>query len=296
MKLVRGRSKKRKPVRTTDPRKMLYQQLVVGVILVVVLTALIAGIWYGTRVENWQIATVEVVGGKTISHELVEEIAREELAGTNYRLVPKTFTVTYPEEAIMKEVAAIPRVKEVRLEKADAATLTVAFTEYEPFALWCEEGDGRCMFLDHTGYAFAPSPQLSGNALMRYYLPETAVNEKVSPFSRSVFATTKEFATLLQDELDLYITDIIVSDEIDISYVLTSGAELKVSNRLSAEESVANLETIFSNEEFKHLSQGDFHYIDLRFGDKVFVSETELVASSTATSSAEVVEPGEGQT
>jgi len=265
---------------------MLLQQCIIGAVLVVVLCLIVTAVWYGSRVERWQITSVEVVGGKTISHELVEDKVFAAMEGAYYRLVPKTFTVTYPEETIVAAIASIPRVKEVRVERVDAATLGVAFTEYEPFGLWCEATDEACVFLDHTGYAFAAAPQLSGTALVRYYMPDSNVTVKTSPFPRSLFSTSKHLSTLLQDELDLYVTKIMVYDDIDISYFLTSGAELKVSNRLSAEESLTNLITIFSNEEFEHLAQGEFHYIDLRFGDKVFVSESEVIASSTATSSA----------
>jgi len=52
---------------------------------------------------------------------------------------------------------------------------------------------------------------------------------------------------------------------------------LKVSQLMPVADSFKNLQSILSSEEFIHLQNGAFQYIDLRFGDKIFLNEEEEV-------------------
>jgi hypothetical protein len=55
---------------------------------------------------------------------------------------------------------------------------------------------------------------------------------------------------------------------------------------------INNLMAVISSPDFSHLKPGNFQYIDLRYGNKVFVNEEEVVVPeefdvvSTSTSSA----------
>ncbi len=172
--------------------------------------------------------------------------------------------------------------KQVYLER-DGQVVRIAFEEFDPVALWCTVEDTDCVFLDGAGYAFATAPELTGSALTRYSVPNKRPVVGETPFSPLYMETTTGLATRLEDELALYITHVVRADEVDTTYRLASGAEIKVSERMSAAETFENLQTIFANEDFADLQAGQFAYIDLRFGDKVFVSEVgEPVATSTS--------------
>ena len=52
----------------------------------------------------------------------------------------------------------------------------------------------------------------------------------------------------------------------------------------SGEDTLSNLDTILLSEDFTDITPGSFRYIDLRFGNKVFVNRTEeVVTTSTVT-------------
>ena len=262
-------------------------QIVVGSILFIGITVLITATWYVTRISSLQITTVSVVGGSTIPPNEIEIVAREVLRGTYYKLVPHTFVWLYPEEQIRAQLMQVPRVKEARTY-IDGQTLTVAFEEYQPFALWCATPESAsCLFLDAHGYAFASAPALTGSAFVRYINRQMEPAIKVSAFSDSFMHETGTLAERLEHELNLYVTHIVRTDEVDTSYFLAGGAEIKVSERMTAADTFTNLKALFSSEEFADIAAGDFHYIDLRFGDKVFVSESEVVATSTASTTPE---------
>jgi hypothetical protein len=258
-------------------------QIVVGFLLLAFFAIVVALLWYGTRIHALQITVIEVIGGSTIAHETVEATAWQSLSGTHYRLVPYTFSWWYPKGALEAKLMQIPRMKQVYTEVNDQV-LSIVFDEHQPFALWCEQVDSRnCFFVDATGYAFTVAPDLTGSAFVRYVKEGAVPAEGATAFTKSFIDTTGTLAARLEDELNLYVTHVVQSDDVDTSYFLASGAEIKVSERMTADETFTNLQTIFASEDFADLASGDFHYIDLRFGDKVFVSEAEVTASSTAT-------------
>ena len=74
----------------------------------------------------------------------------------------------------------------------------------------------------------------------------------------------------------------------DAFVYLVGDSELKVTLRLSPNETLDNLQTVLAAEEYQHLQPGNFTYIDLRFGNKVFVNEfgdpaEQLSDTATAT-------------
>lgn len=262
-------------------------QIVVGSLLLAGITALIAATWYVTRIPSLQIAEVTVVGGSTIPADEIESVAREVLRDTYYKLIPHTFAWLYPEEQIQAQLMQVPRVKEA-LTYIDGQTLTVVFEEYQPFALWCTTPESTtCLFLDAHGYAFAEAPVLTGSAFVRYISTQAEPTVKTTAFSDSFMRETGTLAERLEHELNLYVTHVVRTDEVDTSYFLAGGAEIKVSERMTAADTFTNLKALFSSEEFADIAAGDFHYIDLRFGDKVFVSESEVIATSTASTTSE---------
>ncbi len=259
-------------------------QIIVGTTIVVVGSLLLTSVWYVTHLPRLQITDVAVIGGSTIPHETITAATEEALVGSYYRIIPYTFGPLYPETRIMDQLLQIPRVKEVRFDR-DGQKLIVVFTEYQPYALWCEDAAStECLFIDDQGFAFSKAPQLTGSALVRYVQLGATPSLKTEGFTPAFMSTTGTFAERLEDELKLYVTDIVRKDDVDTSYILSTGAEIKVSERMTAEETFVNLRTIFASEDFADIADGNFHYIDLRFGDKVFVSEVEVVATSTATS------------
>ncbi len=265
-------------------------QIIVGLALVAFFGIMIALLWYGTRISSLQITAIDVIGGSTIAHETIEATAWQSLGGSHYRLVPYTFSWWYPKSALEAKLMQIPRMKQVYTEVNDQV-LSVVFEEYQPFALWCEQVDSRnCFFIDATGYAFTTAPDLTGSAFVRYVKEGVVPAERATAFSESFIDTTGALASRLEDELNLYVTHVVQSDAVDTSYFLASGAEIKVSERMTADETFTNLQTIFASEDFADIADGDFHYIDLRFGDKVFVSEVEVTATSSASTSTEIEE------
>ena len=252
---------------------MLFKQILVGLGLLIGLAGLFAGIWYGTRVEALTIDQVTVTGGETIAHEAVKDIANEVLSGTYFKLVPRQFAWLYPETELLSRIYTIERIQSVALERKQATELSIHITEYLPTALWCEEQmTNHCFFIDETGYAFTAAPDLSGGALVRYVTIGWGPKRGAQLLAMDDLAAVTWLYNTLKDELDWVATSIEIDAVGDVFFTLKDKSEIKISLSADPAEVYANLATLLEADEFSELQPGDFRYIDLRFGNKVFVN------------------------
>lgn len=279
--------------RVIDPSKiMLLKQLGVGVAIFSLLGLIVAGLWYGTRVSFLTITDIAVEGGETIPHEVVKNITTDTLKGTYVGIIPRQFAWWYPEAEIIKNISQIPRMKDPVVKRESGRELTVRFSEYEPYALWCaERSSENCLFIDKTGYAFGAAPKLSGGAFLRYRTLGRDMTVGTVMAQRRDIDTMEQFVALVEDNLKFPITQIETDTAGDVFYILSGGGEFKATLRDDASKVFDNLRAILGSDEFKDVRPGNFQYIDLRFGNKVFVNEeVGGVGSSTATTT-ETVSP-----
>jgi cell division septal protein FtsQ len=291
---VRNKAKQQARKRALDPHtKLIIKQCLIGFVVLAVLALTLTGIWYGTRITALTIDTVEVEGGETISHTLVQETVERGLDGMHARFIPYRFAWLYPETALVESVRSIPRVKDPQIERA-GRTLLVTFDEYEPYALWCvDRSEASCWFIDDVGYAFTPAPKLTGGALLRF---NTIGSE---PEAGKTFLTPQDLATVMTFVSGIeagfgFSVEAVETDSVgDAFFILAQGGELKVTLKAPIAETLSNLQAILASPEFADLTPGKFQYIDLRFGSKVFVNEemgvaTTSQATTTATTSERV--------
>lgn len=262
---------------------MLVRQVFVGTLLVIGIGLLLYGTWHLTRLPAFTISAVTAEGGITIQPAVVVTRTEEALRGSYYRLIPKRFTYFYPETAIREQLAQIPRIKDIEIERVQRTQLRVTYDEYQPFALWCTTNGEDCVFIDTTGFGFAPAPVLRGGAFVRYHNRLTAPTVGQVGVAPNLLANTNLAARTMASELDLRVNTVVLDDR-DIIYELGGGGEIRTAQSDDIELMLNNLETVLASDEFSHLEPGNFEYIDLRYGNKVFVQE-ELpeVATSTAT-------------
>ena len=277
--------------RVIDPSKiMLLKQLAIGLGLFTILGFLISILWYGTRVSFLTITDVTVEGGETIPHDVVEKIVRSTLAGTYLGIIPRQFAWWYPQAEITSNISQISRMKNPVVDREGGRTLAVRFSEYEPYALWCSDRTfGECVFIDSTGYAFGQAPKLSGGAFLRYRTLGKDMKVGTSMAEPSELKTMETFVSLVESNLPFAITQIETDTAGDVFYIVSGGGEFKATLKDDAQKVFDNLRTIVGAKEFSDLRPGTFQYIDLRFGNKVFVNEeVGGVGSTTSTTTSPI--------
>lgn len=266
------------------------RQIIVGLLITAFLSMLIVSLWYGTRVNALTIKDISVVGGETVEHAVIEQIVKDKISGSYLKIIPRAFAFTYPHEEVVSAISSIPRVKDVRVVRRGGTALFVEFSEHTPQALWCAAEDmNNCYFFDDNGYAFSKAPGLIGGSFLRVTAIGKQPQENMSPFSEEEYRRLVE----LRDKFAAakwFVSRADIDAAGDAFLTIVDGGEFKVSLKQPADETVSNLLTVLGSQQFTHIKPGNFEYIDLRFGSKVFVNEVTTVvsASSTAFSSPQV--------
>lgn len=298
----RRRSFRRKKAQRGLPWHFIY-----GALAIIVVSALMYGVWYVARLPYFTIVHIEVYGGSTVAPEIVREAAERELTGNYFFLIPKRFTYFYPERQILERVLRIPRVSEASVTRLSKDTVAITFEEHIPHALWCVQNESsseevatvsasgekgaapECVFLSRDGFAFAPAPALSGSAFTRYITEDRRPEAATQLFDAARMRGVEAFIAALNDELAFRVREVTITKDDDISYALSGGGSILVAGDVSVQESFDNLHSVLESDAFRHLAPGEFEYIDLRFGTRVFVKEEAVPITteeaSVATSS-----------
>jgi hypothetical protein len=233
---------------------------------------LLYGAWYGTRADIMTINSIEIIGGETVSHDIVRADIERLLEGDYLGFVPRRFVWTYPRAEMLEVVQATSRVKDPEILR-EGRMLQVSFAEFESVALWCDaDQSDNCVFIDEAGYGFSEAPKLTGGAFVRY------IKIGQSASTSEVFTDATDFAQLrllsgLLNDAGWPVVRVELDQARDAFIHLVGGGELKTSLTLTSKQTIDNLATIRGAAEYQHLSPDNFVYIDLRFGNKVFVNE-----------------------
>jgi len=280
-------SRKQKRKAPINPATLqLIKQLVKGFLFFLAVGLLLASVWYVSRLEALTLKEIEVVGMETLNKVEIEAAVQPLLEGTYLGLIPRRFAWFYPEEAVVKAVSDIPKIKTVSLKVEDSKRLAFNVTEYFPDALWCDYANrSQCYFFDETGYGFAQAPNLTGGSLLRFFTLQTNPERGVNPFVGTDYQAAKDFAFKLEAS-GWFVRTIEIDAVRDAFFSLVDGGEIKITLTEDASQAFSYLDTLRASKEFSHLKPGGFQYLDLRFGTKVFVNEESVaVATSTATTS-----------
>lgn len=269
-----------------DPNTLvLLKQIGIGVLVISSVALLVTGVWYGTRVSSLTITQVNVSGGETVNLGEIKHKAEELLDGEYLGLVPRRFAWFYPDEEIASVVSGFERIHNVTVAREGGTSVQVSFDEYTPQALWCQSVEqSDCLYLDETGYAFGHAPQLIGGSFLRFVKtgekPEVGVSVTSHESLANILLAVEKLA-----EHDWFVSYVEIDQVDDVFLKIVGGGELKITASEDPIKTVENLLTILGSDEFKHIHPGNFQYIDLRFGNKVYVNEKAVVveiASTTA--------------
>jgi cell division septal protein FtsQ len=268
--------KKRSPG-LTPQTMMVLRHVVVGFLSILTASGLVWSIWSVTRIEHFTISEISISGLQSISEEEIRGIAMQVLEGDYLKLIPRRFIFLYPEQHILEKIIEFPRVKSVTVQRSSLQSIAIDIVEYTPFALWCDDLEGkRCLYVDESGFAYDSSPSLQGGTFLRYRTVGRSATLRTHLTDTEQLESIHFIVNFIESKFDFLVQSIELDVVGDVFLVLPKGSEIKVSKRLSVQDTLRNLDAVLSADEFKKLQPGDFNYIDLRFGSKVFVSDEKL--------------------
>jgi hypothetical protein len=255
-----------------------------------IFVAIIIGLSFLSKWQKLNIIDIQISGNKVIETNLIEEIAKEKIAGDYLYFFPKTNFLLYPRAQIEESLALkFKRLTDISVKVINPQKLEISVSERIPLYTYCgltppdtsdEKAvhEQKCYFLDKEGYIFDEAPYFSGEVYLKLY---GAVSGDGENPSGSYFLQTN-FSKLitLKDNLDkikIKPSAFFIEDNGDMTILLSPGASGKGPKILfkadaDFEKIVENLQTVLTTEplqsDFKS-KYSSLEKIDLRFGNKV---------------------------
>lgn len=271
-------SRKKHTFRSERREVRLYRKHFIASGLVAVCVFVVGvGVWYGTRRPEVTLRTIAIEGGTTVSHEVVRDKVESILAGTYALLIPHRFAFMFPETQIANAINTIPRVHNAVVERTSRTELSVRFEEYMPYALWCDfialdaSTTPSCIFVDAQGFAYADAPPLLGETLLRFVVEGKKPEKGTSIYNANTLAHYRSFSDAIAQNHKHRLSAITETTDGDLILHLSGDVRVLITKDSAIETVFENIESIFQAEEFKEKPLEGFEYIDLRFGNRVYI-------------------------
>ncbi len=281
---------KRKPFNTKQrKRRILWERTGAIAGLLIALVCVYILIFYAVRLPFVTISGVIVEKTDTVSKDDIMTRTDTFLRGSYFGFIPHRFSFLLPLGKIRANLLEIPRVANVTF-RTENDTLIVTVVEQLPDMLWCAsaEATSTCFYVEKNGRAYEKAPELAGSTLMRFVVSgmfPKAGDALLNDRARSLLVS---MAKIIEERHGFHVSRIEYTQDNDAVLYLSGGGKLLLSTDGNLEETYANLASVLGSDEYSTLTPGNFEYIDLRFGSKVFVQKEKWVASTTTSSTAHV--------
>jgi cell division septal protein FtsQ len=254
-----------------------------------------------------------LVGGEVFAaEEDVRAAVHEALEGVRLYGVPYDSGVFLARTAIRTALLErFPVIRDVAIRRIGFNTVQIVGLQREAIARWCgdvvppdivfgneERGKyGSCFSVDRNGFTFAPVGIVEVGIGVRYYGALAG-----SPPVGQQVASPEEFAALrlLTDALAAAgqsISALLIVDEREIEFALTDGTWVRVLRSDAPETIIDRLITTLSSDAID--TEKTLEYVDMRFGNKVYVKYREDVGNNSDAAEEGVVteetEEGDGR-
>lgn len=239
-------------------------------IVLAVFVLLVFGVLVGLSYAPFlRVTAVAVSGAQTADPAAIQKIAAEHMAGAYGYVFAKNNIFLYPKAAIAAALMAqYPQFKSVEVSAKDFHTVAVAVDERQPAARWCGT---TCFVMDEDGVVYAadqgaatssPWVSYSGGAegkLPWQYLPAEQF--------KALFALV---GALSQTEPGNPVVQVAVDSNNDVRAYFKNNFVLMFSLNDESGDIFERFTLALKSAPFAGKTLGDFEYLDLRFGDKLY--------------------------
>ena len=236
------------------------------------------------------VQNITVSGTAHIDPVAIEHYAREYLYDGARQILSKSNIFLYRPKVLAARIEDdFPRAKSAHVEKTSlfATTVEIQIEERQSFAKWCEEStvsvtlasstpEMDCFVLDETGFIFDTYDPTREEVFTSDYSFAGGIQRAAgasspigSTFAPSHFDGMLALLTLLRENGFASLGATVVSDD-DFAIALEAGFFLKASFGANAETLARNLVLVLQSEHLRD-RQGELEYVDLRFGNRVYL-------------------------
>jgi cell division septal protein FtsQ len=246
-------------------------------------------VFYTVRAPFFLLSDVVVAGAETVSIDDIKQHAEDKLRGSYFGFIPHRFSFFIPTKSIEESILAMPRIASAVLSVENNA-LVITVKERSPDVLWCgdDTATSTCFYVAKDGVAYEAAPSLSGTTLMRFVVSSTSPTIGATLLSEHDRSLLIGIARIMETRHHFEVARILYTPDRDAILYLARGGRLMLSTDGNLEDTYSNLASVLTSEKYSSLTPGHFEYLDLRYGNKVFLEKQVPVASTTASTTSRV--------
>lgn len=226
------------------------------------------------------INSVNVVGAESASAGSIKSLVASELSGKWLGIIPRNnFLFMNSGKIIVTIQKSFPDIANVQTVLAGLGNLTIKISKRLPYAKWCSESDivGDCLIIDNKGFAFKNAEQILSGTTTASTTSETILTifTKAKPQSETTVFEQKKIDKLRQfiDAFKSADFNVIIVREEDSDYFFTldNGVEIRIQGEDEPNNIIMKLSSIEADLQKDGNDIGKVNYIDLRYGNKVYL-------------------------
>ena len=252
----------------------------VAIVIFFVCAVVVFGLVYTLRLDRFQIHSVVVSDANILKKEDVEQAAQTMLSGSYVWVIPKTNTFLFSASSAEKKlIEQFPAIQSLNVARDGMQSLTIDIVERKPHVLWCaphaDDKAEECYFADTTGLIFSRAPYFSGGVYFIYRggIPaDTALGSYILPSQK--FEELERFVAQI-NALHMNVSGVTIKEEGDFDLELTSNVHLLCSGATSYDDTLSNISALLKSDTFATSTLSSLEYIDMRFGNKVYLKKKE---------------------
>jgi len=273
----------------TRKKRILWQRVGYGAMSLTAVCLMYMAVFYTVRAPFLLVKDIVVVGAETVSIDTIKQEAEDKLRGSYLGFIPHRFSFFIPKKSIEQGILTIPRVASAALSVENNA-LVITMKERSPDVLWCTDdtASSTCFYVANDGIAYEAAPSLSGTTLMRFVISSTSPTIGATLLSEHDRSLLIGIARIIETRHHFEVARIEYTADRDAILYLARGGRLLLSTDGNLEDTYSNLASVLTSEKYSMLTPGHFEYLDLRFGNKIFLEKQVPVATTTASTTSRV--------
>ncbi len=255
------------------------QRIIIALLVAGGALLIFGGLTWLSHAQFMRIDKVEVSGERTLNPAAVSSKVLEDIAGSYLYVFPKNNIFLYPKFKTQQHLLTqVPTIAKVSIEAKDFHTLQVTVTERARKALWCgtvANNPTACFWLDEDGVAYAATTGLSlANDATSTYIHYFGTLVGPSP---QQYITPEQFQSLsalvdalAQNQKDTVIESVEVDQGGAVRVLFANDFKLLFNLSSAGADVYQRFALALTSDAFIGHTPGDFQYLDLRFGDKLY--------------------------
>jgi len=213
-----------------------------------------------------QINNIIVDGNNSVQKEEIESIVWNNIN----KNISKSFFLTGSHTITNEILNKFPQIESVKVIKKFPRTINISIKERVIFAVFCQEQDENCFYIDENGVIFEALEQVPKNlSIIRQLIGDGEVFTGKKVIERNIINTISKVKDNLKDNFQIDIKSAIISTPFRLNIKTSENWQIYFNLDPNLDLQIAKMNALLKDEISIDIRK-TLQYIDLRFKDRAY--------------------------